>query len=171
MSIVDSYYLPYYAPVFAFESENSKEIWAETVKEIRRDLSLALRLPHKEFWTLAAGNASFVPCLESYLRSARRPYDIWELDLDGETNASLQAIHRLVFGIFARFAEFRSCEISGKTSEDLLVFLVKRRVFDPSNILDLCTVYSNGSSAGAVHRLIRLLLRESAFALPLLKVL
>jgi hypothetical protein len=79
-------------------------------------------------------------------------------------------IHSCVFVLFGRLACFRRSKINGKTSDDLLALLVKKKVFDAPNILDLCAVYSDGNNNSRLSKLLELIFAEQAFVNGVKKV-
>ncbi|CAB4039228.1 Hypothetical predicted protein, partial [Paramuricea clavata] len=95
---------------------------------------------HSRFWNHVIFNKSINICLDSFLKSSPRSYDVWKFLPDKILNLQKE-IHRNIFMVYLRIATHKESKKDFFTPETFGEILYENFLFDIPKIMDLCSLY------------------------------
>ncbi|XP_014750255.1 PREDICTED: activating signal cointegrator 1 complex subunit 2 isoform X2 [Sturnus vulgaris] len=133
-----------YKPPPAIKDPALVEEFLERAKFIADDLNWLLALPHDKFWCQVIFDETLQKCLDSYLRSAPRKFDVlW--DCHPEVNELQKSLHRSVFLTFLRMSTHKESKDHFITPSVFGKIIYNNFLFDIPKILDLCVLFGKGN--------------------------
>ncbi|XP_058672618.1 activating signal cointegrator 1 complex subunit 2 [Ammospiza caudacuta] len=133
-----------YKPPPAIRDPALVEEFLERAKFIADDLNWLLALPHDKFWCQVIFDESLQKCLDSYLRSAPRKFDVlW--DCHPEVQELQKCLHRSVFLTFLRMSTHKESKDHFITPSVFGKIIYNNFLFDIPKILDLCVLFGKGN--------------------------
>ncbi|XP_041344884.1 activating signal cointegrator 1 complex subunit 2 isoform X1 [Pyrgilauda ruficollis] len=133
-----------YKPPPAIRDPALVEEFLERAKFIADDLNWLLALPHDKFWCQVIFDESLQKCLDSYLRSAPRKFDVlW--DCHPEVHELQKCLHRSVFLTFLRMSTHKESKDHFITPSVFGKIIYNNFLFDIPKILDLCVLFGKGN--------------------------
>ncbi|XP_030814555.1 activating signal cointegrator 1 complex subunit 2 [Camarhynchus parvulus] len=133
-----------YKPPPAIRDPSLVEEFLERAKFIADDLNWLLALPHDKFWCQVIFDESLQKCLDSYLRSAPRKFDVlW--DCHPEVQELQKCLHRSVFLTFLRMSTHKESKDHFITPSVFGKIIYNNFLFDIPKILDLCVLFGKGN--------------------------
>ncbi|XP_066418156.1 activating signal cointegrator 1 complex subunit 2 [Molothrus aeneus] len=133
-----------YKPPPAIRDPALVEEFLERAKFIADDLNWLLALPHDKFWCQVIFDESLQKCLDSYLRSAPRKFDVlW--DCHAEVQELQKCLHRSVFLTFLRMSTHKESKDHFITPSVFGKIIYNNFLFDIPKILDLCVLFGKGN--------------------------
>ncbi|XP_036249415.1 activating signal cointegrator 1 complex subunit 2 [Molothrus ater] len=133
-----------YKPPPAIRDPALVEEFLERAKFIADDLNWLLALPHDKFWCQVIFDESLQKCLDSYLRSAPRKFDmLW--DCHAEVQELQKCLHRSVFLTFLRMSTHKESKDHFITPSVFGKIIYNNFLFDIPKILDLCVLFGKGN--------------------------
>nr|XP_021392991.1 activating signal cointegrator 1 complex subunit 2 [Lonchura striata domestica] len=133
-----------YKPPPAIRDPALVEEFLERAKFIADDLNWLLALPHDKFWCQVIFDETLQKCLDSYLRSAPRKFDVlW--DCHPEVHELQKCLHRSVFLTFLRMSTHKESKDHFITPSVFGKIIYNNFLFDIPKILDLCVLFGKGN--------------------------
>ncbi|XP_041276394.1 activating signal cointegrator 1 complex subunit 2 [Onychostruthus taczanowskii] len=133
-----------YKPPPAIRDPALVEEFLERAKFIADDLNWLLALPHDKFWCQVIFDESLQKCLDSFLRSAPRKFDVlW--DCHPEVHELQKCLHRSVFLTFLRMSTHKESKDHFITPSVFGKIIYNNFLFDIPKILDLCVLFGKGN--------------------------
>ncbi|XP_021392991.2 activating signal cointegrator 1 complex subunit 2 [Lonchura striata] len=133
-----------YKPPPAIRDPALVEEFLERAKFIADDLNWLLALPHDKFWCQVIFDETLQKCLDSYLRSAPRKFDmLW--DCHPEVHELQKCLHRSVFLTFLRMSTHKESKDHFITPSVFGKIIYNNFLFDIPKILDLCVLFGKGN--------------------------
>lgn len=143
--IQDVQFVTYKPPPLDPEDRGAVGEWLERLKFIEEDLHWLLSQPHDKFWCQIVFDESFHQLIDSYLKSAPRPYDIMYSQMTSELREPHNEVHRKVFMTCVRMATYKESKEDFITPSVFGEILYENFIFDIPKIMDLCALYGQGN--------------------------
>ncbi|KAJ7376768.1 Activating signal cointegrator 1 complex subunit 2 [Desmophyllum pertusum] len=147
----DVQFVPYTPPPMQLSSASvldygGVEEWSERMAFINDDLIWLLSLPHNRFWCQVIFDETLQQCLDSYLRSAPRNFDVSSV-LPPESASLHENVHKRVFMTYLRMSTHKESKEDFFTLSTFGDILYENFLFDIPKIMDICVLYGGESSA------------------------
>lgn len=125
----------------SLEYQACLEEYEERLKIIDQDLKWLLALNYQKFWCQVLFDQSCQNLLDSYLKLAPRPYDVYKIQLPNQIIALLNSIHKSVFLVCLRMSTYKESKvfkeiIKYSVSKNLKILLLRKilliKMYSPS---------------------------------------
>lgn len=141
----DVQFVSYKPPPLDMDDRGAVGEWLERLKFIEEDLHWLLTLPHDKFWCQIVFDQSFHQLIDSYLKSAPRPYDLLYSQMTPDLRGPHNDVHRKVFMTCVRMATYKETKTDFITPSVFGEILYENFIFDIPKIMDLCALYGQGN--------------------------
>lgn len=124
------------------EYQASLEEYTERLKLVEMDLKWLLSLSYGKFWCQVIYDSTCQSMLDSYLKLAPRPHDVFKLkNLSAQVADVHSNVHKFVFLVCLRMSTYKETKDDFMTSSGFAYLIYNHFLFDIPKILDLCVLY------------------------------